>query len=127
MKKEVSMAAKSRRKGARAEREVIELARQHGLQAERTWKNAQAADSRERVRDVKIGPDFYQVRVEAKGFARMYREMEGVRKFFFRRDRGKWLVTLRAQNFLRLLAAARNHPEEGPGQVKTGSRGMVHV
>jgi len=98
------MGLKSRAKGKRGEREVVALARAHGLRAERTWQTAQASDPAQRAKDVKIGEHFYQVQVEAGGFGRIYREMEGVQGFFFRRDRGEWLIALRATDYLTMLA-----------------------
>jgi hypothetical protein len=93
----------SRRKGRAAEQQIVALAKQHGLSAERCWSLAQSSVPAERVKDLRIGPDFYQVQVAADGFERIYRELQGVRGFFFRRDRGEWLVALRATDFLRLL------------------------
>jgi hypothetical protein len=48
------MGLKSRSKAKCGEREVVTLARQHGLQAERTRHSAQAADPAERASDVLI-------------------------------------------------------------------------
>ncbi len=96
------MGPKSSRKGKRAEREIVALARSHGLKASREWHRAQSADARERVRDVGIGGDYYQVQVSAHGFERIYREL-----------RGEWLVALRAADYLALLSVAPKIPIGG--------------
>jgi len=101
--------AKSKRKGKRTEREVVALARSYGLDASREWHRAQSADARERVCDVRIGGHYYQVQISANGFQRIYRELEGVRGFFFRRDRGEWLVALRAADYLALVQGQRKN------------------
>lgn len=38
---------------------------------------------------MQIGGDYYQVQTDANGFKRIYDELEGVRRLFFRRDRGR--------------------------------------
>lgn len=91
------MGAHSRTKGRRAEQQVINAARAVGLRAERTWHLAQHPDPTERVKDVQIAQD---------AFERVYRELAGVRGFIFRRDRGEWLVALRASDYLELLKQA---------------------
>ncbi len=75
----------------------------YGLEASRDWHRAQSADARERVQDIHIAGNYYQVQVDASGSKCIYQELEGVRGFFFRRDRAEWLVALRATDFLALL------------------------
>ena len=75
------MAKFSRAKGRAAEQQVILLAKKHGFDAERCWTLAQSSNPADRVKDIRIGPDFYQVQVSADGFERIYRELEGVRGF----------------------------------------------
>ncbi len=118
------MSARSRRKGANGERELARLAREHGLEAERTWHTAQSPNDAERVKDIRIGSDFYQVQVAADGFGRIYRELEGVRGFFFRSDRREWLIALRAEDFLKMLAELLG--EKGAGG-KEGDKGDRRV
>lgn len=101
------MGARSRRKGADAEREVVRLARAAGLPARRCWELAQSPDPTERARDVRIGSDFYQVQVARDGFERIYAELEGVRGFIFRRDHDEWIVALTFADFLSLLGLER--------------------
>jgi Holliday junction resolvase len=48
------MGMHSRAKGKRGERDLVALARQHGLAAERTWHLAQSPDPQERCCDVRI-------------------------------------------------------------------------
>ncbi len=98
------MSLLGRQKGRRTEQQIVALAKQHGLDASREWHRAQSPDAAERVKDIRIGPDFYQVQVASDGFRRIYGELEGVRGFFFRSDRREWLVVLRAEDFLKILA-----------------------
>lgn len=97
------MGSHSRTKGARAERELVRLARAAGLSAERTWHLAQSADPHERRCDVCIAGRPAQVKVAADGFAGLYAALDGVETAFVRADRRPWLVCLRAEDYLRLL------------------------
>lgn len=97
------MGSRSREKGKRGEREITTLARRFGLHATRTWETGQAPDPATRACDVTIQGEPFQVKVEASGFGKLYRELEGVRGFFLRRDRGEWLIVSRAEDYLRLL------------------------
>ena len=98
-----AVGAHSRSKGRRGEQEVVRLARAAGLEAARTWHLAQSPDATERVRDVQMGNDSYQVQINKNGFERIYQEVAGVRGFIFRRDRGEWLIALRLADYLELL------------------------
>lgn len=98
----------SRRKGADGEREIVALARAARLQARRCWETAQHPAASERVKDVEIAGQPYQVQIAQDGFERIYRELEGVRGFIFRRDRGEWLVSLRLADYLELLRRNSN-------------------
>jgi hypothetical protein len=100
----VAVGLKSRRKGKRGEREIVALAKQHGLHAERTWSTAQASDPCERACDVRIEGRAAQVRIRANGFGPVYDALEGVEMAFLRADRREWLAALRAEDFLALLA-----------------------
>ncbi len=101
------MGARSRRKGADGEREIVALGRQCGLEAERTWHLAQAADPAERACDVQIAGRAYQVKRSRDGFRQLYRELEHVAGLFVRADGEEWLVVLRAEDLLRLLGERR--------------------
>ena len=101
------MAAKSRRKGKRGEREIVALAKQHGLKAERTWSTAQASDPSERACDVRVEGRPAQVRIRADGFGPVYEALEGVEMAFLRADRHEWLVALHAEDYFALLAEVR--------------------
>ena len=97
------MGSKSRSKGKLAEQEVVRLCREHGLQAQRTWYLAQSPDAGERVRDVRIGSRYYQVQIDGSGFARIYRELDGVEGFIFRADRLPWLIAIPFETYLGLI------------------------
>jgi len=57
------MGAHSRSKGRRVEQEFVSLARAVGLDARRSWKLAQHPAASERVKDVQIAGEFYQVQI----------------------------------------------------------------
>jgi hypothetical protein len=101
---------RSRRKGKRGERELVALARQHGLEAKRTWQTAQADDPRARACDVLIAGRAAQVKIAARGFERLYEALDGVALAFLRQDRRPWLAVLPARE---LLAMLRAHSGEG--------------
>ena len=98
------MGAHSKRKGKRAELEVVRLARSAGLAATRTWHTAQASDPTERRCDVLIAGRHAQVKVAANGFKALYAALEGVEMAFLRADRRPWLAVLPANSLLALLA-----------------------
>lgn len=93
------MGARSRAKGKRGERQVVRLARSHGLQAERTWHTAQSPDEGERACDVLIAGRAYQVKRQRGGFRALY---EGLRS-----DGCERLAALPAEEYLHLLASLR--------------------
>ncbi len=99
------MGMKSRRKGKTAEREIVSLARLHGLEARRTWQSAQHDDPRERACDVTITGRRCQVKVSADGFRQLYAGLESVDILFARSDHHRWLAVLDGEKFLKLLAA----------------------
>ncbi len=107
------MGLKSQQKGKRGEREVVALARQHGLTAERTWQTAQAIDPTLRRCDVLVAGHKAQVKVAANGFKSLYEVLEGVELAFLRADRSPWLVLLPAGEFLRLLAERARDNDDG--------------
>ncbi len=99
-------------KGKRGEREIVRLARQHGLQAERTWSLAQSSNPVERRCDVLIhcgnGEGLpVQVKLRQDGLSPLYEALDGVKVAFVRSNRRGWLAVLRADDFLKLLAGQR--------------------
>jgi hypothetical protein len=99
------MGARSRNKGKRGEQEVVFLARSYGLDARRTWETASSSDPLARRCDVLLAGHPAQVKVAANGFRGLYAALEGVEMAFLRSDRRGWLVALRADDYLRLLAS----------------------
>jgi hypothetical protein len=95
--------ARSRRKGADGEREVVALAQAVGLPASREWQNAQASNPATRRCDVLLDGKPAQVKVAAEGFAKLYDGLEAVEFLFVRSDRRPWLVVLPAERLLALL------------------------
>ncbi len=94
---------RSRAKGKRGEREIVRLARQYGLQGERTWTTAQAANPAARHCDVRIAGHAAQVKVARRGFETFYRALDGVDFAFLRQDRRPWLAVLPARDLFQLL------------------------
>jgi Holliday junction resolvase len=102
------MGMKSRRKGRRAEQEIVRLARQNGLDATRTWHTAQAANPHVRRCDVTIAGRTAQVRVRGNGYKAVYDALEEVEIAFLRADGRPWLAVLPAERLLALLAQVRD-------------------
>ncbi len=100
---EQTMGLRSRRKGKRGERQIVNLARAHGLTAERTWTTSQSSDPTERRCDVTVAGTRCQVKVQADGFNTLYDALAGVQAAFLKADRREWLVTMRAVDYLELL------------------------
>ncbi len=92
------------------------LAKKHGLEAERTWSNAQSSDETERRCDVLVDGRPAQVKVAANGFKTLYEALDGVEMAFLRSDRREWVAIIPANRFLKLLG------EKGAGG-KEGERG----
>ena len=107
------MGAHSKRKGKRAEREVVALARSAGLASTRTWHTAQASDPTERRCDVSIAGLPAQVKVAADGFRALYAALEGVEMAFLRADRRPWLAVLPAELLFVLLERGDSLPVQG--------------
>src|SRR5271167_4431685 len=103
-----AMGLKSRRKGRRAEQEIVVLAHAAGLPAKRTWHTAQDADPLVRCCDVMICGLRAQVRVRTDGFKALYDALEGVEIAFLRADRQPWIAVLPAERLLALLAKSGN-------------------
>lgn len=97
------MGARSRRKGADAERQVVALARVAALDAERCWANAQHPDPTVRRCDCLIAGRRAQVKVAADGFHQLYSGLDSVELLFVRSDCREWLAVLPAVTLLRLL------------------------
>ncbi len=110
------MSRKSRRKGADGEREIVRLARAHGLTAERTWQTAQASNPEGRCCDVLVDGRPAQVKIAADGFTTLYAALDGVEMAFVRSDRREWLAIIPADRFFELWG------EKGAGG-KEGERG----
>jgi hypothetical protein len=104
------MAAKSRNKGKRGEREVVTLARARGISATRCWQTAQSSDITERQCDVTLGGLKVQVKLTANGFQALYAALEGVDMACVRSDRREWLAVLPLDALLALLAAQKLVP-----------------
>src|SRR5271154_2765468 len=98
-----AMGLKSRRKGRRAEQEIVVLAHAAGLPAKRTWHTAQDADPLVRCCDVMICGLRAQVRVRTDGFKAVYDAMDGVEIAFVRADRQPWLAVMSASRVFELL------------------------
>lgn len=98
------MGARSRSKGRRGEREVVSLARQHGLEAVRTWHTAQDADAATRCCDVRIAGRPAQVKRVASGFSKLYDGLSNVELLFVREDGKPWLAVLDAEKLLAMLS-----------------------
>ena len=100
------MGAHSRSKGKRGEREIVTLARDVGLDAQRTWETSQAADAAVRCCDVRIAGQPHQVKRRRNGFGELYEGLANVAGLFVRTDGREWLAVVPAKEYLRLLQPA---------------------
>lgn len=102
----------SRTKGKVGEREVVNMARECGLEAERTWQTAQCPDATTRACDVTVAKMPHQVKFYKRGFAALYAGLEGVAGLFVRENGREWLAVIPAETYLALLrsAVAQNLP-----------------
>jgi Holliday junction resolvase len=106
------MPSHSQSKGKRGEREIVSLARECGLEAQRTWETAQHPRAEVRACDVRIGGGRpFQVKRLKGGFGRLYEALQGVEGMFLRTDGGEWLAVVPAREYLRLMAANRRVSE----------------
>lgn len=97
------MSARSRRKGAAGEREIVALAQSLGLPATREWQNAQHDDPAVRAVDVKIAGRPCQVKRAAAGFSKFYDGLSNVEILFVREDGKPWLAVLHAKRLLKMI------------------------
>lgn len=93
------MGAKSRRKGAGAEREVVAILRAAGLEAERRAPMQSNADAED--------PDVYspelgriEVKRRKRGFGLLYDALVNADAAIVRDDRGEWLIVEPLRNFI---------------------------
>jgi hypothetical protein len=106
-------ALKSRAKGKRGEREIVRLARQYGLETQRTWHTAQSGDPVARRCDVLVAGHQCQVKLARRGLEQIYRALDGVAFAFLRQDHRAWVAVLPAEE---LLAMLRKLIERAEGQ-----------
>jgi hypothetical protein len=99
------VSARSRRKGADGEREVVGLAQAARLIAGRMWSLAQSPNPAERRCDVKIAGRPYQVKRRRAGFGTLYQGLRDVAGLFLRADGHDWLVVIPAGQYFELLLA----------------------
>jgi hypothetical protein len=98
------MGLMSRRKGARCEREVVDLHRDIGIPAERIPLSGSMGGSY--AGDVKVpGVGVAEVKVKANGggFGMVYRWLEGRELLFMRADRAPWVVAMPWSTYERLI------------------------
>lgn len=107
--KRQTMSSTSRNKGKKAEREIVNLARQAGLDAGRTWHLAQSPDATERRCDVVIEEKRCQVKKGYGGaFRKLYDGLQDVDFLLLRSDREAWLATVPAEKLFELLFDLRS-------------------
>lgn len=96
------MASKSKAKGNRFEREIVNLAKENGLEAERAYaSNGKALGLPEDV-DVKIAGKAFQCKVR-KTIGDLYKPSKSNYGQIFKEDRGELLVMIRFEDLLTLL------------------------
>ena len=97
------MPSSSKRKGSNFERELVNCARERGLDAERAYaSNGKALGHAEEV-DLTVQGCRIQAK-RRKKLADFLQIPEGADAVIFRQDRGKTLVLIDFEDFLRLVA-----------------------
>lgn len=105
------MGKASRDKGKRGEREVVNLLKKAGHQAQRTAP-LQAHSGNESGADVLLD-DKYRIEVKRRknGFKQVYDYVENVDFAFMRADRRKYIVAMSIETFLELYSKAKESGE----------------
>lgn len=101
----------SRRKGVRAERELVRLLREHGFEAVRVPLSGAAEGFKGDI-ETPILPGPVEVKVGKHVPATCYRWLLNRRTLLMRRDRAEWLVVMRLEDFLALLSTEGQKSEE---------------
>ncbi len=97
----------SREKGKRGEREVVNLLKAEGHQAQRTAP-LQAANGDSSGADVLLDDRFkIEVKRRKNGFKSLYDYLDGMDFVFMRADRKKHIVAMSAETFLKLYGKAK--------------------
>lgn len=98
------MPNRSKEKGSRFEREIVEKARQHGLEANRVPLSGSAAGFKGDVH-IKKGRETWVIEAKkrASGFKFLYQHIEGSDVLVVSEDRNKALAVLDLEDFLDLL------------------------
>lgn len=109
--------SRSRRKGPDGEREIVVLARQHGLKAQRTWHLAESPDPAERACDINVAGLRAQVKIAANEFKGLYDALDGVEVAFLRADRRPWLPVVPAERLIALVASSNGATDEAAHHV----------
>lgn len=106
----------SREKGKRGEREVVNLLKAEGHQAQRTAP-LQAANGDSSGADVLLD-DMYQIEVKRRknGFKSLYDYLDGMDFAFMRADRRKYIVAMSVETFLELYKKAKERGEDDVGK-----------
>lgn len=103
---------RNREKGKEGEREVVNMAKAAGLIAERAWTTAYSKYDKDRVIDVVIEGEPFQVK-RTQGFGRVFKEMLGVSGLFIRQAREEWMVVIPARQYFTLMQHATNKMRTG--------------
>jgi len=92
----------SRDKGARNERELVNLLRERGLRAERVPLSGAAGGSfgGDIIADLGGRRQLIECKVRADGFKQIYGWLEGNDILAIKRDRSEWLVILPLDKYL---------------------------
>ena len=104
---------RNRMKGQEGEREVVNMAVEAGLIAERAWTTAYSKQEKARVKDVVIEGEPFQVKLVSKGFKGLFEALAGVSGFFIREPKKDWLVVIPARQYFTLLKHATNKMRSG--------------
>ncbi len=94
-----------RRKGSRAEREVVKLLNSAGMSARRVPLSGAVAGYDGDIACSSL-PEPIEVKVGAQVPVTVLQWLDGKRTLFMRRDRGEWIVAMRWGDFQEMYASA---------------------
>lgn len=108
------MAASSRAKGIRGERELVRRLRACGFEAQRVPLSGSVQGYPGDI-SCPVLPGPVEVKVGGKVPYTCYRWLMNRRTLVMRRDRAEWLVVMRLEDFLALFAGAKEEEHHGEG------------
>ena len=99
------MGKKSRDKGYRGEYNLMKKLQEAGIEA---YRVPLSGATKHFKHDLIVSGEPAEVKVRANGFKEIYKWLEGVKYLFIKRDRDKYLVVMRLDDFIRFSKAMQS-------------------